>query len=160
MKILRLGLLLVMITFFISACNKNMLFEENVAIPDGVWNQDNVVAFSFRINDIKVPYNLYLNVRNTTYYPYRNVWLFITTNSPVGKSQVDTMELVLADEKGQWLGDGMGDYWDNQILYKSKAGFLLPGTYTVEIQQAMRREDLPHILEVGFSVEKVDLKTK
>jgi gliding motility-associated lipoprotein GldH len=67
----------------------------------------------------------------------------------------DTIEVILADNRGKWLGSGLGDIWDLQQIYKENIRFAQQGRYTFEYQQAMRTEKLPFILDVGLRVEKV-----
>jgi gliding motility-associated lipoprotein GldH len=95
-------------------------------------------------------------VRNTSLYPMSNLYLFITTIAPSGHSIRDTVEVILADEKGKWLGSGLGDIWDLQQLYKENVRFAQQGRYIFEYEQAMRTEKLPFILDVGLRVEKAD----
>jgi gliding motility-associated lipoprotein GldH len=85
-----------------------------------------------------------------------NLYMFITTTAPSGHSIVDTVEVVLADDKGKWLGSGLGDIWDLQQPYKQNVRFAQRGSYSFEFEQAMRVERLPFILDVGLRVEKAD----
>ena len=63
---------------------------------------------------------------------------------------------MLADERGQWLGDGMGDIWDNRILFKKDFKFPQTGKYRFELEQAMRINPLPGIMDVGMRIERAD----
>jgi gliding motility-associated lipoprotein GldH len=89
-------------------------------------------------------------------YPFSNLYLFITTTAPSGDFVKDTVDVILADEKGKWKGRGLGDIWDLQQLYKQNVRFAQRGTYHFEYVQAMRMEKLPFILDVGLRVEKAD----
>ncbi len=144
------------IIFIFAACNSNKVYEKNIAIPNNVWNMDSSVKFSVPVEDISVPYNLFVNIRNGQYYPSSNLWLFITSHSPAGKSQRDTVECILADDKGQWLGSGMGDLWDNKIQFKKNIKFPVAGNYTIEMQHGMRMENLPMVVEIGLTIEKAE----
>jgi gliding motility-associated lipoprotein GldH len=64
------------------------------------------------------------------------------------------VQIILADERGKWLGKGLGDIWDYQQLYKENVRFAQKGEYIFEYEQAMRLEKLPFILDVGLRVEK------
>jgi gliding motility-associated lipoprotein GldH len=68
----------------------------------------------------------------------------------------DTLDCILADEKGKWLGSGIGDIYDNQIPFKRNVRFPLPGTYSFEIQQGTRKDDIPLIMDVGLRIEKAE----
>ena len=139
-----------------SACDDNRVFEENVGIPDNVWNQSFVPKFEIDIQDTMSYHNFYINVRNADGYPFRNLFMFITSTTPNQAPIRDTFECILADEQGRWLGDGLGDIFDNQILVKKGVRFPKAGTYTFEIEQGMRMEDLPLIMDVGIRVEKME----
>jgi len=82
--------------------------------------------------------------------------LFIKTVFPNGKFSNDTLECVLADEKGKWLGTGLGDIYDNQIPFKRNVRFPMAGTYRFEIEQGMRTETVPLIMDVGLRIEKAE----
>lgn len=150
-------------TFFIIAilacltsCDNSRIFEDNIEIPDNVWNVNNTVKLQVEITDTINPTNFYVNVRQSEGYPYSNIFLFIKTQFPNGQQSNDTLECILADEKGQWLGSGMGDIYDNQIPFKRNVRFPVAGTYTFEFQHGMRVEDLPLIMDVGLRIEKAN----
>jgi len=148
-----------LIFFFLSglllcSCDPDRVYEKNIRIPDGIWDRNDPVYFEVIIQDTITPHNLYINVRNTGMYPVSNLYLFITTTAPSGHSVKDTVQVILADEKGKWLGKGLGDIWDLQRLYKQNVRFAQKGMYIFEYEQAMRIEKLPFILDVGLRVEK------
>jgi gliding motility-associated lipoprotein GldH len=136
------------------SCDSNRVFEKNIRIPDGIWDRNNPVRFEVVVEDTITPHNLYINVRNTGMYPVSNLYLFVTTIAPSGHTIKDTVQVILADERGKWLGKGLGDIWDNQKLYKEQVRFAQKGEYIFEYEQAMRLEKLPFILDVGLRVEK------
>jgi gliding motility-associated lipoprotein GldH len=140
----------------LSSCDPNRVFEKNTKIPEGIWSKDNIIQFELQIEDTITSHNLYVNLRNTSLYPMSNLYLFITTTAPSGHTVRDTVEVILADEKGKWLGSGLGDIWDLQQLYKQKVRFAQRGTYKFDFEQAMRNEKLPFVLDVGLRVEKAN----
>jgi gliding motility-associated lipoprotein GldH len=78
----------------------------------------------------------------------------LQTRYPQGTYSKDTLECILADQTGKWLGDGSGDIWDNQILFRKNFKFKRKGKYVFSLEQAMRLENLPQILDVGIRIEK------
>jgi gliding motility-associated lipoprotein GldH len=136
------------------SCNTGSTFDKNVKIPDYRWDMNNIVSLDVEIKDTVNPQNIYINVRNASNYQYSNLFLFLTTKTPKGEIAGDTIELVLADERGKWLGSGMGDIWDNRILFKRNFLFPESGTWHFELQQAMRVSPLPQIMDVGMRIEK------
>ena len=148
-------LLTAMFALFFHSCDPNRVYEKNIRIPEGIWSHDNIVKFDVMVEDTSSSHNLYVNVRNASLYPTSNLYIFITTTAPNGHSVKDTLEVILADDRGKWLGSGLGDIWDLQQIYKEQIRFAQKGGYTFEYQQAMRAEHLPFILDVGLRVEKV-----
>lgn len=142
--------------FILVSCDPGRVYEKNIRIPDGIWTWNSPVRFEVFVEDTITTHNLYLNVRNTGMYPLSNLYLFITTIAPSGHMIKDTVQIILADEKGKWLGDGLGDIWDHQKLYKEQVRFAQKGKYIFEFEQAMRIERLPFILDVGLRVEKAN----
>jgi gliding motility-associated lipoprotein GldH len=143
---------------FLLSCDKARVFEENIDIPDNVWNQNDKVRFDVTIEDIESRYNFYINVRNAGSYPYSNLFLFMDTKYPDGFVSRDTLECILADESGKWLGDGSGDIFDNQILFKKNFKMKQKGNYVFVLEQGMRVKNLPLIMDVGIRLEKNEAK--
>lgn len=140
----------------LSSCDPDRVYEKNIKIPDAIWQRDNIVRFELVVEDTISSHNLYVNVRNSNLYPVSNLYLYITTTAPSGHAIKDTVEVILADSRGKWLGSGLGDIWDLQQLYKDNVRFAQRGKYSFEFEQAMRYDKLPFILDVGLRVEKVD----
>ena len=140
----------------LSSCDSNRVFEDNAEIKDLQWDTSHVVGFDVEIKDTVSPHNFYVNVRNADAYPYSNLYLFIRTKFPDGRASNDTLEVVLADEKGRWLGDGLGDIWDNRVLFKRNVRFPMEGTYRFEYRHGMRDNPLPMIMDVGIRIEKAE----
>jgi gliding motility-associated lipoprotein GldH len=159
LRTLRSCCLLAFLAGSLSSCDSSVLFEENVRIPDNRWDAANVIKLNAEIPDTAQLYNVYVNVRNAGGYPYSNIFLFLNTTLPDGKRSRDTLEVTLADEKGQWLGDGMGDIWDNRVLFRENMHFPQSGRYTFQLEQAMRQNPLPQIMDVGLRIEKAGATT-
>ncbi len=160
MRTYKILLHLVVSVLLFASCDSNKLYESNVEIPKGSWDIDHVAQFKFAIEDTQIPYNLKVNVRNTEFYMSQNLWIFIKTTSPSNKVQYDTLNCILANDKGEWLGEGMGDIWDLTVPYKQSIGFPEKGQYTVEIKQGMRMQKVPMIMEIGLRVEKAEIESK
>ena len=53
---------------------------------------------------------------------------------------------------GKWNGD----IYDNQIPFKRNVKFPAAGKYMFEIQQGMRIDNIPLIMDVGLRIEKAE----
>lgn len=148
------------IVFGLWSCNSNTVYKKYTDVPDGVWERDHKIDFDFEIEDASLEYNVDIMLRNASFYPYENFWVFIHQTDPDGILDVDTLEIVLADAAGKWLGDGMGDLWDNKVPWRINYQFPKQGTYHYSIEQAMRTPKVPGILDVGLAIEKQEEEKK
>ncbi|MBU0489886.1 MAG: gliding motility lipoprotein GldH [Bacteroidetes bacterium] len=144
----------VLLSLAIVSCDPSKVFEQNIRIPESGWNKDSLIQIEALISDTVSPHNVYINVRNTGEYGYQFLYLFLTTVMPEGKFSVDTLACRLANEDGKWLGSGIGDIYDNQILLMKNVRFNSSGKYIFEFQQGMRHDVLKDIIDVGIRIEK------
>lgn len=148
-----LGLFLIMGLF---SCDSNKVFEEYIEVKGASWQKENIASFEFEAKNTISAHNLYINIRNTGGYGYSNLYLFVTMKGPNGGLLKDTVNCVLADSRGKWIGKGVGDLWDLRIPYVGGFKFAQPGKYVVALEQAMRTENgLEGITDVGLRVETV-----
>ncbi len=143
----------VAILVLIVSCDRQRVYEEYQAVEDHKWDMNDPLVFITDINDTGRTYNVFINVRNAGHYAFSNLFMFVNTLLPGGQLQRDTLECVLAAPDGRWLGDGLGDIWDNRILFKSNVKFPRPGEYRFELIQAMRVNPLPGIMDAGIRIE-------
>jgi gliding motility-associated lipoprotein GldH len=147
-------ILFILILLLFAACDSKRVYEQNIDIPDYIWDKDKPIYFEVPITDTVSLHNVYINIRNASGYGFSNIYLFLDTKYPNNTISRDTIECVLADPSGKWLGDGSGDIWDNQILFKKNVRFKQAGTYKFRYEQAMRMPKLPMIMDVGLRIEK------
>jgi gliding motility-associated lipoprotein GldH len=143
-----------LLVLLISSCDSKRFFEENKSIRNGVWNSNERMRFDVPVTDTLSGYNFFLNVRNAGDYPYSNLYLFIHTSTPDGKTGSDTMECQLASYDGKWLGSGIGNLKFNRYFFQENVRFHKRGVYHFEIEQAMRVKVLKGIHDIGLRIEK------
>jgi gliding motility-associated lipoprotein GldH len=146
---------------FFTACDDDRVYENNVAFNDRLWMQNDTTALEFDIQDPNVPYNLYLNLRNSVDYPYSRIFvnykLQDSTGRLVDKEMVNT--LLFDPKTGEPHGtSGLGDIYDHQIPLRKNFKFNNAGKYKMFFEQVMRKDTLEGILAVGVRVERVDQK--
>jgi gliding motility-associated lipoprotein GldH len=141
--------------FLIQACDKNRFYFKFVEIPGDKWNNKNILHFDVPILDTINSHSVYLLVRNTANYKYNNLFLFVTTTSPLGYSIRDTLELTLADQRGKWTGKGAADIFTSQHPYKINVRFPYRGVYSFDIEQALWEKDLMNISDIGLRIDRL-----
>lgn len=153
------------ILFFLAACCLQWtacslptgFFEKDVVIPGQKWASSFKprIEFTIQPKDTANQYNVFVVLRHSDAYDYNNIWVKGTIRKPgdtVGQSA--RYDLTLADNNG-WKGSGMDDIYEHRVRIVDQAGFSKPGTYSFTLEQIMRDDPLPHVLNVGVRLEKV-----
>jgi len=152
MKIKQSFLFLLIIALF-SSCGNSFVINESESV-DNPWVNSQRIDFEFVIQDTISPYSFFINVRNDIDYNYSNIYFFINTTFPNGYSSRDTVECILANVRGKWLGKGMGSIKESTHLIREHLYFPVSGAYKMQIEQAMRDEALNGIEDVGIKISK------
>jgi len=143
-----------------ASCDRNRVYEKYIKIPNYAWHKDSVAFFAVDIQDTISLHNFYIDIRHTGAYKWSNIYMFIDTQFPSGKRFRDTVNCILANNKGRWLGDGVGDLWDMQVLFKKNVRFPEKGKYIFQFEQAQRAGKDPYIKvlhdisDVGLRIER------
>lgn len=138
----------------VTACNNNIVFSKYQNFNENEWYVKDKAVFDIEIKDTVTLNNISLMVRHADAYPYSNLFLFVTTVYPDGKTLTDTMEVILSDGKGKWQGSGAGDIFDLKVPIKKNVRFPLSGKYQFSFVQGMRVDPLPLIMDFGLEIEK------
>ncbi len=141
--------------FLLFACNKRDVYMHYVHIDKGQWHKDSVMNFDIEIEDTITLYNLYINIRNRSEYPYQNMWLFVETLRHDKLISRDTIEFYLADNKGKWFGTGVGAAFEMPVLYRQNLKFTHKGVYNFKVFHGMRDTVLKGVNDVGLHLERV-----
>ncbi len=155
MKITCTGVLLLGAILFLSSCQSGILFEKTIAIPPEGWSQDDFLVYSIPVDDTLSQYKMSLIIRNEARYEYSNLFLFINITAPGGEGIRDTLEVRMSDERGNWIGSGIGGKHTLQIPFKNQVKFPQMGNYIIEIEQGMREKNLEFITDVGLRIKKL-----
>ena len=139
---------------FLSGCQPVAVYDDNKSFPGNVWKSDQVVRFDVELKDTVSIHKFYLSLRHETSYRYANLFLFIHTTYPDGKEANDTVECILADPSGKWLGKGITEIRDYQVLLRRGLRFPQMGNYIFELEQAMREPELTGVKDIGLRIVK------
>jgi len=146
------------IAFFAIACTSNDVYFQYQSVAQKGWGKDSLCRFDIPITDTIATYNVYVNVRNRGEYPYQNLWIFLNKTTPDSIESKDSIECYLADQRGKWLGKGLGTILEMPVLYQQNVKFKKAGTYHYKIVHGMRDSVLKGINDIGMRVEKVGRK--
>jgi len=139
--------------FVISSCDPYRLYDEYSKTEEGQWKWSDKKLFQVEIEDSLKLFNIFVNIRHTTEYPKSNLFVFLTATSPTGISRRDTVELIIADDRGKWMGNGFGDIKLVSKEYRRAILFPYKGMYSFEVEQGMRIPEIP-VTDVGIRIEE------
>lgn len=138
-----------------ASCKQINVYEKTVPFAKHSWEASQQPAFDFIIADTTARYNVFVVLRHTDAYHYNNMWMNLTIIPPGDTAQTVKANLKLGDNK-QWLGNSIDDIVEHRVLINTAPLHLKKGTYKFLIQQIMRENPLPDVLNAGVRVEKVD----
>jgi len=139
--------------FVVAACDPYMVFDEYSKTEGGEWKWSDKKVFETNMKDSIGLYNIFINIRHTTSYPKSNLFVFVTTTAPLGNSRRDTVEIIIADDRGKWEGNGFSDVKLVSREFRKAIRFVNSGKYTFEIEQGTRIPEIP-VTDVGLRIEE------
>lgn len=137
----------------VASCRQIDVYEKTVAFTKQSWQAADQPIFDFTITDTAARYNVFVVLRHTDAYHYNNLWLSITTIAPGDTAQTARANIKLGDNK-QWLGNSIDDIVEHRILINANPLRFKAGHYKFMLQQFMREDPLPAVLNAGIRVEK------
>jgi gliding motility-associated lipoprotein GldH len=150
----KLILPLVILSLFITSCDKAKVYEKYLDNERITWNRFDVKTFHVPIEDVSSSYDFYVVIRHVDAFPLDFLHLKFIISTASGETRTIDQKVMLKSKDGKWLGDGMGDLWDVSYLFRKGLKITEPGTCTLEISSAMSQADLPGIMQVGLVVRK------
>jgi gliding motility-associated lipoprotein GldH len=140
------------ISFVFVSCNTLDVFEKTVPFTKHEWKSGDAPSFTFDISDTTALYNMYAVIRHEDNYRYQNIWLTIQVKTP-DTTYTIKQEFPLTNNN-KWAGTAMDDIIEHRMPLNAAPIGLKKGTYTFTLQQIMREDPLPHVLNAGIRVEK------
>jgi gliding motility-associated lipoprotein GldH len=131
--------------------------------PGKVWHRTDTVHFTYTANSEGLK-NFYIYLENTTDYPYSNIYIIAKMQSG-NKIHVDTLEYLMADGHGRWLGRKVRDVYENQLVLGTGIKTARGEKIEWELEPATRNikniegdKALPGIVKIGLVVESIQQK--
>ncbi len=138
----------------LASCNTSVNSSYNVFKEDS-WHTDSIITLNYGVVDSITKYNLYLKVRHSTDFEYQNIFLFVNF-----KEKTDTVEVVLSEKNGKWLGKGFGDIKEVDYCFAKNITLNSKQVSTITFEQAMRYGEEPEItrlkgiIALGLNIKK------
>ena len=134
-----------------TGCGPAPVAADAVDLDPTGWLATDTAVMEFRVDHPDHRHDLQFGLRHGVDYPFSNLYLFVQLEYPNGRTLTDTLECPLAAPDGRWYGEG-SRWIDQRIGYKRGVAFPLEGDYTLRVVHAMRRDPLPGMAELRFSL--------
>jgi gliding motility-associated lipoprotein GldH len=153
-----------LISFLVlSSCSKNVVFYKYQNLKDAKWHKDSIVNFHVNITDTVSKNAIYINLRNNKDYDFNNLFLIVGIDFPNKTKIRDTLEYLMTDKNGYYLGRGYTDVKENKLEFRTDIQFPTKGDYLFKIEHAMRKngdengvEFLEGVSDIGIQIEKIN----
>jgi gliding motility-associated lipoprotein GldH len=142
----------ILMVLVMASCGQSPIFDSFKPLG-GEWHADSIVEFTVPVEDVDETYAINVKMRHNANYPFANLYMFRKIKSNNGLEYQDTVNFIVADPRGKWLGKGVGEVKTMVWPYRANTiKFNTPGKYTFTLQQGMRQEALPGIMDIGLEV--------
>jgi len=145
---------LLLFSLLLAGCSGNIAFQGSQEFPVYGWDKEEKVVFKYDSQDTLGTYSIIVDIRNDGNYRYQNFWLFINSISPDLIEFKDSLECVLADDYGRWVGKGGGSLYQLPVSFLHEIQFPKLGVYKFELIQGMREDTLVGIRDIGLRIIK------
>jgi len=134
-----------------ASCKKNqsLLYD----FKNNRWNAKDSILFSFDVLGESIPKNMSFFLRNNLDYPYRNIFLLVEIQNNSEIIDSDTVQYLMSNKYGQWLGKGFGKTRDNYFIFKKDYLFEKSGKHVMIIRHGMRKNELHGFVKLGVEID-------
>lgn len=146
---------ILLLAFLVTSCQQPPVYSEFYSLPYQGWHQDSILSYDIQVLDSTASHEVLIVLRHTTQYPYQNLWLFVDEYAGGLLLHRDTIEAVLADDFGRWLGKGINRY-ELPLCYSASYRFIQQKNNRITIQQGMRTPILVGLTDIGVIIKQKD----
>lgn len=136
------------------SCGKKPMYSDTHEFQNGVWSSGAMPAFEFEAKDSTKTYDLSFLLRINNEYDFQNIWILMHTDKPDGSFSTDTVNLLLSDERGRWLGKKSGPVYSYQAIFGREHYFKPTGKYKIRMEHAVMEPNLRGVLDLSLLVEE------
>ncbi len=122
-----------------------------MAIKGHAWNRYQTLIQEIIVKDSLKTYAIDFKFRNTSAYPFQNLWVLLKLNGP-GLSKQLKYQIQVSDSTGMWIGKGSGDRFQIHLTLVKSFRFPQAGKYFIEVEHLMKDNPLIGVSDVGISI--------
>lgn len=140
--------LLFCMTLCLAACQNHTIYHLYQPVQPSGWDKEDTICYTYPSTESSAPLQMEIGIRHKDSYSYRDIWLSI-----VQQEQVDTVHLYLANENGNWKGNGIGEI----RLYAEELPIPITpkdSIHTIQITHIMEEDTLKGIHDIGIRIKE------
>lgn len=152
--------LIIILALGFGSCKEESIINTTHAIPDFGWAYKDSLQYNFEIKDTSTAYNLYLDIKHTAAYPLQNLYTYVRTVYPNGKTYQQQLNMDLASKSGAWNGEKawFSDEYNLRIVLQEGSFFNQIGNYKLNLQQYLRQDSIPGLSQITLCIEDAHRK--
>ncbi|WP_455672939.1 gliding motility lipoprotein GldH [Phocaeicola sp.] len=140
----------------LAACHSNTVYHSYQPVATAGWDKGDTLVYTLPASVPAGTYEAEIGVRHQEAYPYRDLWVSISRNmQDTLIYTTDTLQVFLADETGNWKGDGPGGLYQLTQVYQPK--FTITGkgsSRSIRIVHIMKDKPLIGVSDIGIRLRK------
>ncbi len=140
----------------LSGCGQQADFQSLHTFSRQEWILADSITFQFQNTDTARHRKLQLGINITEAYPFMNLWLTSTVQTPSGRKISSTPELFFADSLGIWVAEKTGSVYPYEFTVNPDLILNEKGIYRFSFKHFMRPDTLPGIASFEFKLLPVD----
>jgi len=146
--------LFAMAVILFQSCDTDLVLDRSQVFEGRAWYFKDIPQFEAVINDTTAMYDVLVNARINNDYPYSNLFVLMTRISPSGDTSQVRRELTLFNPDGSPTGMRKGTVLEYRVPVIKGQVFEESGQYTFLLEQNMRNNTLPGVLDIGLAIER------
>tara|TARA_B100001059_G_C17726465_1_gene523733 strand:+ start:292 stop:774 length:483 start_codon:yes stop_codon:yes gene_type:complete len=126
------------------------------------WKTNEVVDFNFKGPQNSSNQDVFLILRHNKNYAFSNIFLITDIKFENDSIKTDTLEYVLSEKNGKWLGETKLSVVEHKLIYKKNLKLVKDSSYSVRVRNSMRLyneivpiQNLENILDLGLVIQSV-----
>ncbi len=138
-------------------------YQKQVPVPAAKWAYSFQPEFTFDIPDTSSNYKVFLVFRYDAAFEFSNIWIRSRIKQPgdTAYQEGKRIETVLLAADGTRLGNNLGGVYEYKVQLKAGQDyepFKKAGTYSIKLEQIMRKNPLTGLLNIGLRIERYNSK--
>lgn len=137
---------------FFCFCSSDKNPQKYHEILEKKWHTDSIITFKYSNLDTAKKHKIDLKIRHTTEYKYQNIYLFVHYLNKEKLVRKDTIQILLAEKNGKWIGKGVGGI--REVKHSIKKTITPNSEMKIKLEQAVRYggEDKLEVLEEIYAI--------